>query len=387
MGIPQVAKATFLTAPFFCLPGTKTKKKETIKMGKPKKADVTNTDLSGEKGFEFRQGSMDAIVAKRNAEFEEETGLDLAEEEGTDDDDDDDTDSDTEDDSEDAAADDSEPEEDTDTDKPEDDKDEDQIELIIDGEKKTMPRSKVISIAQKNLAADQRLQEAEIKRKEADELLKSAAKPQDTEPDTDRIDDDTTVDADKLIADKRSAYLHAINYGEPDEQEQAMIEYEEAIRGSTGPGQASFDADEMTKTIKAEIKEELTGDQIRDRFALPKSQGGFADIMEDDDLKEFAFTRIDKAIEAGADPYKWKTYADAAKAVRKRFISKDSNRQPADKDTLRDKKERKRKIDNLETVSDTKESSIAKKSPPSSKGDRQETIAEMARTRPGQHIY
>ena len=133
-----------------------------------------------------------------------------------------------------------------------------------------MPMSEVVRVAQKNLAADQRLAEAEEKRREADEYLKESKteQPDPLEPELPASEPDE--DAEEIIAEKRKAALHALNYGEPEEQEQAFIEYEKAVRGDIAPRPTVVD----TAKIKAEIKEELTGDQIRHKFNLPESQGG-----------------------------------------------------------------------------------------------------------------
>ena len=94
---------------------------------------------------------------------------------------------------------------------------------------------------------------------------------------------------------------------------------------------------------------------------------------------------VGAAIEKGADPTDWKTYADVASGLRDRFIAKKPQKPTSD--ALEEKKRRKRKIDNLDTISDSKSSDAREQNPESSKGLRQDVIADMAKTRPGQSNY
>ena len=252
------------------------------------------------------------------------------------------------------------------------------IELVVDGEKKAMKVSDVIAIAQKNMAADARLAEAERKNREADERLKSKAEDANEEETVVKDDEE----AESLIAEKRKAYLYAMNYGEAEEQEEAMIEWERAVRGDT-TGQSSVDKE----AIKAEIKEELSGDQIRKRFNLPESQGGFGDIMSDTVLRVGCLAQIDEAIRDGADPMDWETYSKVAQSVRQTYLTSEKPRKPTSDDAFEGKKKRKAKVDNLETISDKQGPGKRTPNPQSSEGLRSATIAELAQGRPGQANY
>ena len=247
------------------------------------------------------------------------------------------------------------------------------VELIVDGEKKSMKVSEVVAIAQKNMAADARLAEAERKNREADENLKLKTEEAPADPIIDESNDE-------LIIEKRKAYLHAMNYGEPEEQEEAMIEWEKTVKGDGG---ASVDKE----TLKAEIKEELSGDQIRNRFNLPESQGGFGDIMSDPVLRDGCFAQIDEAIKNGADHSDWETYSNVAIGIRDKYIIKESEPKKPASDAFEEKKKRKTKVDNLETASDTKSSGSKESNPQSSEGLRSDTIADIAQGRPGQTNY
>jgi hypothetical protein len=342
-----------------------------------------NEAINQAKGFQSRQDSMDAILAKRHEELKKEVedgGGTLLEEEA------DEKETDGEDEkaeesldakSEDDGLDDLD-------NKKADDEQEQTVELLIDGQKTIVSMSKALEMAQKSGAADRRLQEAELKRREADELLQRA-KATPPADDQDLEDDKDLVNEDEDLAEKRKAYIHAMNYGEPEEQEEAMKEYEAALKGISLS--RAENSEDLAAKIKAEIKEELTGDQIRERFNLPEDQGGFGDIMADEDLREFTYLQIDKAIESGADPTKWETYADAAGKVRDRFIAKKASNKKQPSDSFKEKRLRKRKVDNLETISDRKDTDLENQNPESSKGLRGSIIADMARSRPGQHNY
>ena len=76
--------------------------------------------------------------------------------------------------------------------------------------------------------------------------------------------------------------------------------------------------------------------------------------MADEDLREICYVKIDKAIESGADHTSWDTYANVAQQLRDRFIAKKPQKPTSD--ALEEKKRRKRKVDNLESISEVKDS-------------------------------
>jgi hypothetical protein len=316
------------------------------------------------KGFKSREDTMDNILASREDDLKQEvedSGGELLPDK-----DEDDT-PDKSDDTQDDKADDDK----ADVKEPDPEPDE-TVDLIVDGETKTMKVSEVVKIAQKNMAADARLAEAEKKNREADEHLKSKTEEV-VEPDKKN---------DELRDEKRKAYLHAMNYGEPEEQEEALIEWEN-VRWGDGEQTNTKDLEER---ITANIKQELTGDQINDRFDLPVEKGGFGDIRSNPRLMKMCWDEIQIAIEAGADGSKWETYRDIAADIRKEFLDDTKPDKPAS-DAFEEKKKRKLKVDNLESVSDTKSSGSKESNPQSSEGLRSGTIAELAQGRPGQANY
>jgi hypothetical protein len=173
-----------------------------------------------------------------------------------------------------------------------------------------------------------------------------------------------------------------MNYGEQEEQEEALIEWEN-VRWGDGEQTNTKDLEER---ITANIKQELTGDQINDRFDLPVEKGGFGDIRSNPRLMKMCWDEIQIAIEAGADGSKWETYRDIAADIRKEFIDDTKPDKPAS-DAFEEKKKRKLKVDNLESVSDTKGSSSEERNPQSSEGLRSDTISRLAQGRPGQANY
>lgn len=334
---------------------------------------MADMETDEQKGFENRDDIMDSILASRQDDLEQEV-VDGGGEFVEDDDQDKDAQKDEVDPADDAVADDDKDAEDIAD-------EEELIDLVVDGEKKSLKVSEVVSIAQKNMAADKRLQDAEATKKKAEEHLKTVQDLPKVDNEPDKLDEDLN----EAIAEKRTAYLHAMNYGEADEQEAAMIEYEKLVRGS---GDQKTDTKDLEERITANIKQKLTGEQINDRFDLPPEKGGFSDIRSNTRLMKMCWNEIQDAIEGGADGSKWETYRDIAIDVRNEFIGEAKPDKPASDKALEEKKMRKkRKVDNLKTISEKSGSSLKNENPISSEGLRGDVVSTMAKGRPGQQNY
>ena len=285
--------------------------------------------------------------------------------------------------------------------------DTEEIELVIDGEKVKKTKAEILEIgrkaAQKELAADRRLEEAaRIKREAEAELARSrsaATRTPQTEPETPPATPPAAaVDYDKAVAEKRKALREAMTYGDDDDQETAQVEYEKALRDQFNAGrQPATSVDPVT--LAKNVKVQLARESIVDRFTAPETDGGFADIWGDPALQAQVMQEVNRSIEAGANDLDWKTYEAAGKKVRayREFLktyegngSSPATTEPAGvapkvpakaptvDPTLAARADRKRQVPQVPTASASATVPEEKEENPS------DVIANMARRRPGQ---
>lgn len=294
--------------------------------------------------------------------------------------------------------------------------DTEEIELVIDGEKVKKTKAEILEIgrkaAQKEMAADRRLEEAaRIKREAEAELARSrsaATRTPQTEPDTPPATPPAAaVDYDKAVAEKRKALREAMNYGDEADQETAQVEYEKALRDQFNAGRQPANAKDreylddindirvLTKNVKAQLARE----SIVDRFTAPETDGGFADIWGDPALQAQVMQEVNRSIEAGANDLDWKTYESAGKKVRayreflKTYEGNGSSPAPTEPagvapkvpakaptvdPTLAARADRKRQVPQVPTASASATVPEEKEENPS------DVVASMARRRPGQ---
>lgn len=202
--------------------------------------------------------------------------------------------------------------------------DDEQIELVIDGEKVKKTRSEVLEIgkraAQKELAADKRLEEAARMKREIEaerqqlQAQRIQAPPEPQAPPA--KPDEPLVDYEKAVADKRKALREAMNFGEEDDQEKAQIEYEEALAAKFAAGRQQatppIDPDTLAETIEIRMSHKT----IQRQFTAPAESGGFGDLWDNPEWKSAVVQEVDRSIQAGASGTDWKTYEQAGKKVR-----------------------------------------------------------------------
>jgi hypothetical protein len=284
-------------------------------------------------------------------------------------------------------------EDNADAEKPTDDKKDDKVEIVVNGEKKTVPLSEVkdagIRALQKESAADKRLEEATKLLKEAKET-KPTEQSSETDAETE-TDSSSAEDAEKELATKREAYRNAIQYGTDEEVDEALIEYEKAQKASfLADAGASKDATQSNLSVD-DVAHELQVREIVKRFHLPKDEGGFKDLTDDPVLLHACEMQVDQLIEDGEPGSVWETYQKAGENVRKKYVigsqppetdAATTEEKPTSDKSIEAKKERKREIDNIPAANARTESTLE----PEQQKTPQETVEEMRLSRPGQHI-
>lgn len=295
--------------------------------------DAIEKDVSKEKAPEVadpRETLIDSIVDKNNAEMTDET-----------------------------------PQEDEptgsaeggviDPDKQDDDVEE--VEITVDGEKQTVPLSKIMDAGkralQKESAADKRLEEATRLLKEAKET-----KPPPEEP----------GDAEAPMTAQEIA--EALQYGTAEDAAKA-------IEQLNNQGRSNNDAatpDKIKELVTQTVTETTNTKEIVSRFELPEDQGGYQDVIKDPYLREKAISIVNEKLASG-EPNTWDTYAKAGDEVRE-WMVKIGARKPS---TIEDKKNKKRSTDTVRAATATKGSTDPGEKPKTAS----DVIREMAAARPG----
>ena len=260
------------------------------------------------------------------------------------------------------------------------------VEITVDGEKKKVPLSKIVDAGtrtlQKETAADSRLEEATRLNKEAKANLEESKKTQVPEKDLEK--EATPKDAEEIKA-LRTAYIHATQYGTPEEADEAMQAYEDAnkVPGVTITKKKE-DTGVKTLTIE-EIKAELKKEELLTNVNADPEKGGFSDIMGNPILKDQFSALVDNLVSRGQGSFdSLETYKKAGETIRTIGNTLDPEYTPPvidDKkpDTFDDKRKKKEKIVNLKSASaKLKTESEEDEGPDPSASD---TIAEMRKER------
>lgn len=268
---------------------------------------------------------------------------------------------------------------------------EDTIEIVVDGEKKTVPLSEIkdagIRTLQKESAADKRLEEATRANKEAQALLEQAKHTQPSVEQTDVEEEDTRSDVEdalKSMEEKQRAFTDAIQYGTDEEVKTALEEYETAqrafYRAEMGASQATQpEAEDVVEQVASRLEER----QILQKFGQPEDEGGFKDLTDDPVLYNAVSIKVDQLLESGK-PNVWDTYKEAGDFVRLTYGSgrqPSTDAEPEEKptSTTNDRIERKREIDTIPTATAKVESTTEEKPLTPS-----EIVEQMRSKRPGQ---
>jgi hypothetical protein len=286
-----------------------------------------------------------------------------------------------------------------------------QIELIIDGQKVKKPKSELIEIgkkaAQKELAAEKRLEEATRIKREAEEYARSvrtaaprtpAQEPEGTPP-TPPTD---TAGLDAAIREKRKALREAMNYGDEEDQEKAQVAYEDALAAKFAVGRGTPSAIDPDMVADRAIQR-MAHKDIQKRFLAPVESGGFKDLWEEPEYQAQIMQEVDRAIASGADGTDWSIYESAGKKVRayreflKTYDGGNGSQPPASPaqnapaiprsaapsidPTLSGRADRKRQLPAVPTASG--KAPAPEEDKPQTPSD---VIASMRRMRPGQNL-
>jgi hypothetical protein len=264
--------------------------------------------------------------------------------------------------------------------------DKEEVEIVVNGEKKTVPLSEVkdagIRALQKESAADKRLEEATKLLKEAKEVKTEQPSDEDAETEETEETDSSAEDAEKDLAKKREAYRDAIQYGTDEEVDEALIEYEKAQKTAfLAASGASQDATQSNMSVD-EVADKLEEREVIKKFHLPSEEGGFKDLTDDPILLHASKLKVDELLKDG-EPNTWETYRKAGELVRKKYvIGSQPEEKPTSDESLEVKKERKREIDNIPAATARTESTLE----PEKQEQPKEIVEKMRLSRPGQHI-
>lgn len=254
-------------------------------------------------------------------------------------------------------------------------------ELIIDGTKQKVPKSKIYDTGkralQKELAADKKLEEAGRRaqeivtaaQQEAENIKKGKTRPSEGDKPSD-ADERTAALDDPELDKKLSGWVSKIQYGSEDEGKEALKEILTQGRGNSATPVKEDDVVE-----KVERRLVLKG--IRQKFETE-----FKDLIEDPELYEITRARVNKALSSG-QPNTWETYEVAGQAVREKFVRHetvvgDPEKKPEDKPiNLEQRREKKRSIDSLKPAS----ARTTEQEAPVTNPDVSATIAQIRKSR------
>jgi hypothetical protein len=182
------------------------------------------------------------------------------------------------------------------------------VKIKVDGQEREVPEEAIrqagIRALQKESAADARLNEAALARKQAEEILENAKRI------TSQHNTELDEPSDELPDADVDTLAHAIQFGTEAEVKQAV----KTLLKQSSPGRQ--EAIPKPEYIVEQVKAQLEFDN-----AVKQFQTDYSDIWSDDRLKSLAFEedlKIQKAIAAGERPpipYSAR-FAEAGKAVR-----------------------------------------------------------------------
>lgn len=149
------------------------------------------------------------------------------------------------------------------------------VELVVRGKKVTMPQSEVLAIAQKNLAADDYLEQAKNVFAQASESARSRQSAEHHGDD----DDEQMPGADgqeqhQLTPERRRELIETIQTGSPEEADEAYAELQEANRSASPEEIAAMVSDAIQR-------QEARSESTR---ALEQLRQEYPEIAEDEDL-------------------------------------------------------------------------------------------------------
>jgi hypothetical protein len=251
------------------------------------------------------------------------------------------------------------------------------VEIVVDGEKKVVPLSEVLDAGKRTY---QKEQAADLRLEEATKLLKQAKETKQLpEKDADKIEE--TDAKPKEFSDVRKELVDAIQYGEDEDVDNAFAKMFDLIGGDE---KSTTGKEDLKKEIRAEIKAE----SINDLFSRSPENGGYKDLVDNPKSFMLVYSEINQKLEDG-EPNNWETYQKAGDEIRK-FLGWDKDSTPENnknklsiEDGMEAKREKKRKIDPIDSVSAKTKSSVKEEKEPTPA----EVIAEMAKARPGQQLY
>lgn len=267
----------------------------------------------------------------------------------------------------------------------EDDTEEEEEETVvlkIDGKEQRVPLSKVMDVGkralQKDLSADQKLEQATRLLREAEERAKGQPSPP-APGDVDR-EAASTPDLDDKDRERIKRLSETIRYGEEEDADKA---FEELVR----MGRRNAATPEQIRQVLHQINRE----NITQRFHAPEDQGGFQDLTENPILMDFARHRVDQLVREGADGTSWETYQRAGEDTRAvkdallNYVQTGRASSVSNREDLEARREKKRNMDVVRGVSQKKAPAPrAEDKEPQSPTD---IIREMAKRRANPNVY
>ena len=204
---------------------------------------------------------------------------------------------------------------------------EEMMELIIDGAKQHVPKSKVMEAGQRSLqkamAADKRLEEATRILNEAKQMREQKPAPA---PEPEITEDDKNLFY-KGLAEK-------VQYG----SEEDVIDALKKLHTLNAHKTSGFDPNQLPGLIDQQLNVKM----IQNRFNSPPDQGGFSDITSDPRLLNLASQMVNDALHKGV-PNTWELYEAIGKDLR---TWRTGNTAPS-QNGLAAKQEKKKTIDNV----------------------------------------
>jgi hypothetical protein len=271
-----------------------------------------------------------------------------------------------------------------------------EVELLVSGEKRVVPKSQVLEAGirtlQKDAAADKKLEEASILLREVREEKErlSAARQTDTEIPRTYVKEPDAANikpGDEDIEAQLEQMEQAIRYGSEEEAREALRPLLEIKKQIASTKMAEVDPGKIYQAVD----ERLTQAEIIRKFSATPEQGGFADLNQHPYLRKMAAEAVDDLIKTGGKSgLDWSTYEEAGKRVREQVLglaqvissSEEGRSTGTGERTLSQKVERKRRIDNVFGVGVKDTGSGAESSPPeSSEAERQRIINEIRQAR------
>jgi len=248
------------------------------------------------------------------------------------------------------------------------------IEIIVDGEAKTVPLSDIMDAGkrtlQKESTADKRLADAT-------ELLKGAQSRVAADPAIRRTTD-AEIDENARMAEleevdetKVAGLVQKIQYGSEEDAQGAL---KEVIRLGRS-GSASEDQ------VLARVQGRMDMIDIQSRFdAVPEIKdgkvvgGGYGDLIKDPYLRQMAAAKVDELVAAGEGTYKdFETYQKAGDFVRKwRDDLSGATTTTHESPTLEEKKGKKRQKDTIQSAGTGTQEADAE----TDKTDHEKTLAD-----------